>query len=148
MEENNKLYSISYQLHNGMIFDKLLIYTELVDFIKSEKYLSIQIDSVINDSNFVYSNINKIAINKLNKTVIKDNKIIVLSLAEYNVLLYFLENKTTHISYDQLRNYVSKAGCRFINKKDYPFDRIVTNLEAKINTKSIKHLPNGYRWIE
>ena len=117
--------------------------------------LSMRIYAVIRRKAFSASNVlenNGIKINLLEKSVTVNGRPIVLTKSEYDLLLFFIGNKTRVISKSAMAEHLSGEMADMMDNHDFVYTHI-KNLKAKLADAGCKDCVKniygtGYKWVE
>lgn len=117
--------------------------------------LSMRIYAIIRRKEFSANNVlqsNGITINLLSKTVHINNKPILLTRTEYELLLFFIGNKNKVISKGAMAEHLSGDMADMLDNHDFVYTHI-KNLKAKLAEVGCKDCiknvyGTGYKWVE
>lgn len=117
--------------------------------------LSMRIYAIIRRKEFSANNVlqsNGITINLLSKTVHINNKPILLTRTEYELLLFFIGNKNKVISKGTMAEHLSGDMADMLDNHDFVYTHI-KNLKAKLAEVGCKDCiknvyGTGYKWVE
>lgn len=117
--------------------------------------LSMRIYAIIRRKEFSANNVlqsNGITINLLSKTVHINNKPILLTRTEYELLLFFIGNKNKVISKGAMAEHLSGDMADMLDNHDFVYTHI-KNLKAKLAEAGCKDCiknvyGTGYKWVE
>lgn len=117
--------------------------------------LSMRIYAVIRRKAFSASNVlenNGIKINLLEKSVTVNDRPVVLTKSEYDLLLFFIGNKNRVISKSAMAEHLSGEMADMMDNHDFVYTHI-KNLKAKLADAGCKDCVKniygtGYKWVE
>ncbi len=117
--------------------------------------LSMRIYAIIRRKKFSANNVlqsNGITINLLSKTVHINNKTVLLTRTEYELLLFLIGNKNKVISKGAMAEYLSGDMADMLDNHDFVYTHI-KNLKAKLAEAGCKDCiknvyGTGYKWVE
>lgn len=117
--------------------------------------LSMRIYAVIRRKAFSASNVlenNGIKINLLEKSVTVNDRSVVLTKSEYDLLLFFIGNKNRVISKSAMAEHLSGEMADMMDNHDFVYTHI-KNLKAKLADAGCKDCVKniygtGYKWVE
>jgi DNA-binding response OmpR family regulator len=117
--------------------------------------LSMRIFALIRRRNFSSDNLIKsggVVINLLNKTVEANEKQIVLTKSEYELLLFLIENRKRVVSKNALAEHLSGDMADVMDDFNFVYAHI-KNLKSKLSVAGIDncvrtYYGTGYKWIE
>ena len=117
--------------------------------------LSMRIYAIIRRKKFSANNVlqsNGITINLLSKTVHINNKTVLLTRTEYELLLFLIGNKNKVISKGAMAEHLSGDMADMLDNHDFVYTHI-KNLKAKLAEAGCKDCiknvyGTGYKWVE